>query len=98
MVVLLANMEGKRTRELERIMKGVANHRRISVLSLLEKKPELSLAEISEELTINFKTASEHVRRLAIAGLVLKRHEGSMVRHALSPRGKAILTFLRTVE
>jgi DNA-binding transcriptional ArsR family regulator len=85
-------------RELERMVKGFANHRRIEVMRLLAQEPELSLAEIAERTKINVKTASEHLRRLAIAGVVLKRNEASSVRHALSPRGILILKFLRTLE
>lgn len=88
----------KKARELERVVKGFANHRRIEILMLLEKKPELSVFEIADELRINFKTASEHIRRLAIAGLVMKRNEASAVRHALTVSGKLILKFLRTLE
>ena len=88
----------KRTRQLERIVKGFANHRRIEIMMLIEQKPELSLWEIARELSINFKTASEHTRRLAIAGLVMKRYEGNTVRHALSDTGKSILKFLRILE
>ncbi|KKS06923.1 MAG: MarR family transcriptional regulator [Parcubacteria group bacterium GW2011_GWB1_41_4] len=84
--------------QFERVVKGFANHRRIEIMFLLEKQPELSLVEISESLRINFKTASEHVRRLAIAGLVLKRNDANSVRHKLSDRGKSILKFLRTLE
>lgn len=86
------------TRQLERIVKGFANHRRIQVLELLFYTPELSVAEISEKLNVNFKTISEHLRRLAISGLVLKRNQGAAVRHKLSPLGDLILKFLRTLE
>ena len=88
----------KPPRHLERIVKGFSNHRRIEIMALLDKMPELSLFEIADTLKINFKTASEHARRLAIAGLVWKRNEGSAVRHVLSPAGKVILKFLRTLE
>ena len=88
----------KTMRQFERVVKGFANHRRIEIMFLLEKDPELSLIEISERLRINFKTGSEHIRRLAIAGLVLKRSEANAVRHKLSDRGKSILKFLRTLE
>ena len=88
----------KNLRQLERVVKGFANHRRIEIMVLLEKKPELSLIEISDELKINFKTGSEHIRRLAIAGLVMKRNAGASVRHALTNDGKIILKFLRTLE
>ena len=85
-------------RNMERITKGVANHRRIEILDLLFKKPELSVVDISGTLKINFKTASEHIRRLALSGLIMKRHQGNYVRHKLTSRGKSILKFLRILE
>jgi DNA-binding transcriptional ArsR family regulator len=85
-------------RQLERIVRGFSNHRRIQIMTLLSSVPELSLSEIAQKLKINLKTASEHVRRLAISGLVLKRNQGKNVRHKLSDRGVVILTFLRTLE
>ncbi len=88
----------KKPRELEKIVKGCANHRRVQILILLGEKPELSLFELAELLKINFKTASEHTRRLVISGLVMKRNEGAAVRHALTHRGHLILKFLRTLE
>lgn len=85
-------------RQLERIVKGFSNHRRIQILTLLSVFPELSVGEIAQRLKINLKTASEHIRRLAISGLVLKRNQGKNVRHKLSDRGVVILAFLRTLE
>ncbi len=88
----------KKTRRLERIVKGFANHRRIEIMELLDKHPELSLAEIGKRLDINFKTAGEHTRRLAISGIVLKRSDYRAVRHKLSDQGMLVLKFLRTLE
>ena len=85
-------------RQLERIIKGFSNHRRIEILKLLSEKPELSVFEVSDELKTNFKTIAEHIRRLHIAGIVMKRSAGQAVRHALTDQGKVILTFLRTLE
>ena len=88
----------KNYRKLERLVRGFSNHRRIEILELVKRKPEMSVIEISEELKINFKTASEHIRRLAIAGLVMKRSEGSAVCHKITNIGSSILMFLRTLE
>jgi len=85
-------------RQLERIVKGFANHRRIQIMSLLKAEPELSLSEISTRLKIDIKTASVHVSRLTVAGLVLKRSEGLWVRHRLTRRAEKVLVFLRTLE
>lgn len=94
----MAGMDKKRYRELERILKGVANHTRVQIIDILERQPELSVSEITELLTINFRTASEHLRKLLIAGLVMKRYEGTTVRHALTSRGRTILKFCRILE
>lgn len=83
---------------LERTVRGFANHRRIEILNTLHGAPEMSVSEIAERLKINLKTASEHVRRLAIAGLVMKRADANAVRHKLTDTGNAILKFLRTLE
>ena len=85
-------------RHLERIIKGSSNHRRIQIMDLLSAYPELSVTEITQKLKINLKTASEHIRRLAISGLVIKRNQAQNVRHKLSDRGAVILKFLRTLE
>ena len=85
-------------RQTERIVRGFSNHRRIQILELISQKPELSVQEIATQLKINIKTASDHIRRLAISGLVLKRNRGVNVLHKLSPRGDIILKFLRRLE
>ena len=85
-------------RVLERIVKGFANHRRIEILNLLSREPELSVDDISERLNIGYENASDHVRKLAIAGLVLKRNEGPSVRHKLTARGESILVFCKRLQ
>jgi DNA-binding transcriptional ArsR family regulator len=82
-------------RQIERIVRGFSNHRRIEILDLLKAEPELSVAEISERLNIGYENASDHVRKLAIAGLVMKRNEGSAVRHKLTASGESILVFCK---
>jgi len=83
---------------LERILKGAANSWRIRILFILKDSPDLSLIDISEKLKMNFKNASEHIRKLAIAGLVSKKYDGIFVRHRLTDRGNNILTFCRMLE
>ena len=85
-------------RQLERIVRGFASHRRLQILDLLKREPELSVEEITEKLKIGYNNASDHVRKLAIAGLVMKRNEGSTVRHKLTVRGESILVFCKRLE
>ncbi|MBI4032504.1 winged helix-turn-helix transcriptional regulator [Candidatus Berkelbacteria bacterium] len=86
----------KPKRELERYFKGVANHRRIEILLLIKRKPEITLAQIAYELDCNIKTISEHTRRLVQAGLVNKKYRGREVAHSLSPYGKKFIEFIKS--
>lgn len=88
----------RRPRQLEKLVRGFSNHRRIEIVELLNKSPELSVAEISDILRINYKTGADHIRRLAISGIVMKRNDNNCVRHALTNDGKSVLKFLRTLE
>jgi len=88
----------KSYRQIERVVRGFSNHRRVQILDVLDKHPELDLMEIAGTCGILFRNASEHVRRLAVAGLVLKRPKGKRVLHALSPRGRSVLAFVRKLE
>ena len=92
--ISVVRREGARTKRLERIVKGFSNHRRIEILELLAAQPDLCVGEISEKLQIELKTASEHVRRLALSGLVQKRYQGREVRLRVCGKATEILAFL----
>jgi DNA-binding transcriptional ArsR family regulator len=92
--VSVVRREGARTKRIERIVKGFANHRRIEILQLLSSYPDLCVGQISELLQIELKTASEHLRRLALAGLVQKRYQGREVRLRVAAKAGEILAFL----
>ena len=85
-------------RKLEKLARGFSNHRRIQIMELLEREPFLSVVDVSSILKVNFKTISEHLHRLTRAELVEKKNMGAAVEHSLTPRGRLILKFLRTLE
>ena len=85
----------KTAKQLERYFKGVANHRRLEILNLVDKNDGMTLGQISETLDKNIKTISEHTRRLVHAGLVNKKYRGLEVEHSLSPYGKRFVKFIK---
>ena len=86
----------KNAKQLERHFKGVANHHRINILRLIGKQEGVPLDTIAESLQANFKTISEHTKKLVQAGLVNKNYKGRNVVHTLSPYGKIFLAFMKT--
>lgn len=85
----------KTARQMERHFKGLANHWRISILILVKKNPGITLDAIVSDLKGNFKTISEHTRKLVQAGLLNKTYQGRNVTHTLSPYGEKVIEFIK---
>ena len=91
-------MAKKTAQQMERHLKGVANHHRIRILLLVAEQDGITLEEISKILKTNFKTISGHTRRLYQSGLLNKQYKGRVVEHSLSPYGKIFVEFLRSFQ
>ena len=83
-------------RQMERHLKGVANHRRIEILFLVAERNGITLDGICQATGGNAKTLSEHTKKLAQAGLLNKIYIGRGVAHSLSPYGRRFLKFLKS--
>jgi len=88
----------KTAKQMERHFKGIANHHRIDILLLISQSKGISVDKIAEALDCNFKTISEHTRRLVQAGLINKDYKGRSVAHTLSPYGEKIVGFVKTFQ
>lgn len=86
----------KTSKQMERHLKGMANHYRIDLLLLISEWNGITLDEIVEELHASQKTIGEHTRRLHQAGLVDKNYRGRFVEHKLSPYGRIFANFLKS--
>lgn len=85
----------KTPKQMERHLKGVANHRRIEILFIIDDNDGISLDGICEVMDGNIKTISEHTKKLAQSGLINKSRNGRGVGHSLSPYGKRFLKFIK---
>ncbi|MCX6720706.1 MAG: winged helix-turn-helix domain-containing protein [Candidatus Staskawiczbacteria bacterium] len=85
----------KTSKQVEKHVKGIANHRRIDILLLVSESSGIALDEIAKTLGCNFKTVSGHALKLVSAGLLDKKYSGPRVLHALSPYGKIFVKFIK---
>jgi len=88
----------KTAKQMERHLKGIANHYRIQILFIIDSQKNITLEGIVERLRANEKTIGEHTRRLYLAGLVTKNYKGKYVEHSLSPYGKTFVDFLKSFQ
>ena len=84
----------KTSKQMERHLKGMANHYRIDILFFIAAHNRATLDDVVRTLGANQKTISEHTRRLQTAGLINKKYRGRFVEHSLSPYGKTFVKFL----
>ena len=62
--------DNSKDKELERIIKALANRRRLAILRYLKKGREVSVGDITEEINLSFKATSKHLAILAASQLV----------------------------
>jgi DNA-binding HxlR family transcriptional regulator len=88
----------KTAKQMERHLKGMANHYRIEILLFVAANEGVTLDDIVAKLKANTKTLGEHTRRLALAGLINKQYRGKYVEHSLSPYGRTFVKFLKSFQ
>ncbi|HEY9583138.1 MAG TPA: winged helix-turn-helix domain-containing protein [Candidatus Paceibacterota bacterium] len=88
----------KTPKQMERHLKGIANHNRIAIILMLANNSNLSVENIAEALGGNYPNISIHLFRLVNAGLINKKHKGRNVVHELTPYGKIFVSFLTTFK
>jgi len=88
----------KTAKQMERHLKGMANHYRIQILLLIAEREGITLEDIIGTLEANGKTIGEHTRRLYQAGLINKKYRGKFVEHTLSPYGRNFASFLKSFQ
>lgn len=60
----MSGKNSKTPKQLERYFKEMANHRRIEILFLIDRKEGITVEGVSDALDCNIKTISEHIRKL----------------------------------
>ncbi len=87
-----------RSKELERILKALANKRRLAILSYLKKVPEASVSEIAGEINLSLKATSKHLKILDAVDIVEKEQRSLQMYYCLSKEQisatKSILSLL----
>ncbi len=60
-------------KKLVKILKGLANERRLKILQLLEGDTEKNVSSLSEELNLSFRSTSRHLRKMLDLGILKTR-------------------------
>ena len=81
-------------KELERVLKALANYRRLAILRCLKREPEASVGKIAGEIRLSFKATSKHLRILSNADLLEKDQRSLVVYYRLANRQRQFVSTL----
>ncbi len=86
------------TKKAEKILRALANARRIEIVKFLKRRKVAIVGEISEAIKLSFKSTSRHLTVLSSAG-ILDREQQSLFVHyriasPMSSLSKAVYTLL----
>lgn len=87
-------MSRKKYYDAEKLVKGIANHRRLEMLEMINKMPNMSGEEIIEKLKINYQTGSSHLQKLVRSGLVQNHRFHQSQLYTITPFGSHIIKLL----
>lgn len=57
-------------RDFEKVMKALANRRRLAILKYLKVGGRATVGDIAGEIKLSFKSTSKHLQLLAAAGII----------------------------
>ena len=81
-------------KELEQILKALANKRRLTILKLLKSRGEASVGQIADGIRLSFKATSKHLNILARADLLEKDQRSLIVFYSLNDTQKLFVKLL----
>ena len=85
-------------RELEKILKALANRRRLAIVKFLKKQGEKSVGDIAHEINLSFKSTSKHLGVLSAVDIVDREQRSLQMFYRLSrnqkPAARHIISLL----
>lgn len=75
----------------DKILKALANPRRIAILKYLQKHNRASVSAIATHIKLSFKATSKHLAILSNAEIVEKQQEGLVMWHSLTKQKHPIV-------
>ncbi|GBE16394.1 DNA-binding transcriptional repressor ArsR [bacterium BMS3Abin15] len=85
-------------KDLEKILKALANRRRLAILKYLKHKGTATVTDIAREIKLSFRSTSKHLGILSAFDIIEKNQEGPQVFYELSGKqavaAKSIIALL----
>lgn len=92
------NLRIMETQKIEKILKALANKRRIEIIKFLNKKGVATVSSIAREIKLSFRSTSKHLAILAAADILEKNQQGLNVFCNINQSNKSIRKILSLLD
>jgi len=75
----------KKDKDLEKVLKALANRRRLAILRYIRSRKEAPVGQIAEHMNISFKATSKHLALLVAVGILDKEQRSLRMFFRLAP-------------
>lgn len=86
--------ESKNINKIEKILKILANKRRLAIIKYLRKNKEAKVGDIADEINISFKATSKHLGLLFRADIVEKEQRSLQMWYKLSSDQENLVKYI----
>lgn len=76
-------------RKMEKILKALANRRRLAILKYLKENKKVAVTEIAQEIDLSFKATSKHLSILLAVDILERDQVGSQMFYCLVAQQKS---------
>ena len=84
-------------KEIERVLKALANKRRLAIVKYLHKRERASVGAIAEEIKLSFKSTSHHLLLLSAADLLEREQTNTTVLYRLARPVPSVLKVVLSI-
>ncbi|OGY59834.1 MAG: hypothetical protein A3B23_00280 [Candidatus Colwellbacteria bacterium RIFCSPLOWO2_01_FULL_48_10] len=84
-------------KDIEKVLKALANKRRLGILALLKRKDGLSVGDIAREIKLSLKSTSRHLAVLASVAILDKEQVSLNVFYKLPPNPHKLVRYVLTI-
>ncbi len=71
-------------KELERVLKALANKRRLAIINLLSNNKGMSVGDIASDIKLSFRATSKHLAILTAADILEKEQRSTRIFYSIS--------------
>ena len=81
-------------KSLEKILKTLANKRRLAIICYLKRRPEAKVGDIANAIHLSFTSTSKHLIQLFNAGILDRDQKNLEMWYRLSPKQNNIVAYI----